>query len=102
MLPILACGAECWDLYREGQVIASDRVQKQAANFATRTNESVWETLVQRREIARIWALFKEYTGERAWKATGDRLQGTCYLSREYHNRNITGRKIKDQIRGIV
>lgn len=53
--PIVEYGTECWDLYREVQVIASDQVQKQANKFGTRTNESVWENLGQRRKIARIW-----------------------------------------------
>ena len=57
------------------------------------TNESVWETLAQRRKIARIWALFKLYTGELAQKAIGDSLHGPCYLSREDHSRTIRGRK---------
>jgi hypothetical protein len=43
--------------------------------------------------IARICALFKTYTGGRAWKATGDRLLKTCYLSRENHNQKIKNRK---------
>jgi hypothetical protein len=33
-----------------------------------------WETLVQRRKIARICALHKIYSGEPAWKVVGDRL----------------------------
>jgi len=64
--PILEYGAECWDLYSEGQVIASDRVVKQVPEFATGTTESVWEKLAQRRKIARMWAFFKLYSGERA------------------------------------
>ena len=60
--------------YREGQVSALNRVRKRAAKFANNMNKSVWETLVQRRTIARICALFKVYTGRRAWKAKGDRL----------------------------
>jgi hypothetical protein len=36
--------------------------------------------------------LCKAYTGEWAWKATGDRLQGPRYLSREDHELNIRGR----------
>jgi hypothetical protein len=43
---------------------------------------SIWETLVQRRKISGFCALFEAYSGERAWKAIGDRLQGPCYLSR--------------------
>jgi hypothetical protein len=71
---ILECGAACWDPYREGQINALDRVQKKAAKFAHHRNDSNWETLARRRKISRICALFKAYTGERAWKATGDRL----------------------------
>jgi hypothetical protein len=32
------------------------------------------QSLAQRRKIARMCALYKAYTGERAWKAIGDRL----------------------------
>jgi hypothetical protein len=54
-----------------GQINALDRVQKKAAKFANHTNDSVWETLTQRRRIARICALFKAYTGEPARKSRG-------------------------------
>jgi hypothetical protein len=57
-------------------------VQKTADNFARHTKDSNWETLAQRRQIARTCAVFKAHTGERAWKATCDRLQRTHYLSR--------------------
>jgi len=53
----------------------------------------VWETLTQRRLIARICAIFKAYTGRRAWKAMGNRLLKPCYLSRDNHNRKIRTRK---------
>ena len=43
--PILEYGAACWDSYREGQIIALDRMQKKAAKFAYHTNSSNWETL---------------------------------------------------------
>jgi hypothetical protein len=36
---------------------------------------------------------FKAYTGERAWKAVGDRLQTPCYLSRGDHVKKIRSRK---------
>jgi hypothetical protein len=64
-------------------------VQKKAAKFAHRRNESNWETLTERRKIAR----FKAYTGERDWKAIGDRLQTPCYLSRGDYGRKIRSRK---------
>jgi hypothetical protein len=80
--PILECGAACWDPYRKGQVNALDRVQNMTEKFAHHRNYSNWETLTQRRQIAFICALFKAYTGERAWKAIGDRLQRPCNLSR--------------------
>ena len=83
--PILEYGAVCWDLYREGQITALDRVQKKAPKFAHHTNSLNWETLVSRRKLSRIFALFKAYSGERAWKAIGDRLQRPHYLSRVDH-----------------
>jgi hypothetical protein len=38
-------------------------------------------------------ALFKVYTGERAWKTIEDRLQVPSYLSRVDHNWKIRTRK---------
>ena len=66
--PISEYVAMCWDPYR-GQVSALNRVQKRAAKFSNNINESSWETLAQRRLIARLCAFFKAYTGGRAWKA---------------------------------
>jgi hypothetical protein len=43
-----------------------NRVQKRVAKFANNINESGWDTLAQRRLMARICALFKAYTGGRA------------------------------------
>jgi hypothetical protein len=43
-------------------------------------------------------ALFKAYTGERAWKAIGDRLERPCCFSRVDHNRKIRSRKQKTDI----
>jgi len=37
--------------------------------------------------------LFKSYSGERAWKAIGDRLQRPHYLSRVDHERKIRCRR---------
>jgi len=65
---ILEYGAACRDPYREEQIRTLDRVQKKAAKFAYHTNKSYWETLSQRRMISRTCALFKAYSGERAWK----------------------------------
>jgi hypothetical protein len=90
--------AVCWDPYREGQVSALNRVQKRAAKFSININESGWETLAQRRLIARICALFKVYSGGRAWKAIGDRLLKPCYLSRDDHNRDIRTRKQRTDV----
>jgi hypothetical protein len=38
-------------------------------------------------------ALYKAYTGKRAWKALGDRLQAPSYLSWVDHYRRIRARK---------
>ena len=64
-----------WDPRREGQINALDRVQTKAARFTNHTEDSDWETLAQRRTIARLGALFKAYSGEQAWKAIRDRLR---------------------------
>jgi hypothetical protein len=66
-----------------------------ATKFAHHWNDSKWETLTERRKIARIFALFQAYAGERAWKAIGDRLQRLGYLSRVDHDRKIRSRKQK-------
>jgi hypothetical protein len=93
--PILEYGAAIWDPYRKGQINALDRVQNTVAKFAHHRNGSNWETLTQCREIPRMCAVFKVYTGERAWKAIGDRLERPFYLSRVGHDRNIRSRKRK-------
>jgi hypothetical protein len=80
--PVLEYGVACWDPYREYQISALDRVQNKAAKFAHHLGGSDWESLVQRRKIARMCALYKAYTGERAWKTIGDRLLAPSYLSR--------------------
>jgi len=73
-------------------------MQKKAAKFAHLTNESNWETLSQRRKISRICAVFKAYSGERAWKAIGDGLQRPNYLSRIDHERKIRNRRQRTDI----
>jgi hypothetical protein len=98
--PILEYGAAaCWDPYREGQINALDWVQKKAAKFAHHRNDATLESLTQRRQLAHICALFKTYTGERAWKTIGDRLQRPCYLGRGGHVKKIRSRKQRTDIR---
>jgi len=97
--PILEYVAVCWDPYREGQLSTLNRVQMRAAKFANNVNESGWETLAQRRLIARICSIFKAYTGRWTWKATEDRLLKPCYLSMDHHNRKIrTGEKKRTDV----
>jgi len=79
---ILEYGAACWDPYREGQISALDRVQKKAAKFAHHKDSPNWETLASRRKLSRICALFKAYSGERAWKPIGDRYVVRCAVYR--------------------
>ena len=90
---ILEYGAACWDPYRECQISALDRVQNKAAKFVHHSGGSDWEFLAQRRKIARMCALYKAYTGERAWKAVGDSLQAPSYLSRVDQHWKIRARK---------
>ena len=73
-------------------------MQKKAAKFAHHTNSSNWETLASRRKLSHICALFEAYSGELAWKAIGDKLQRTHYLSREDHERKIRGRRQRTDI----
>jgi hypothetical protein len=96
--PILEYGAPCWDPYREGQIYALGRVQKKAAKFAYRTRESNWKTLSQRRKLSRVCALFKAYSGERAWKFLGERLQRPKYLSRIDHDWKTRNRRQRTDI----
>jgi len=96
--PILEYGAACWEPYREGQIIALDRVQKKAAKFAYHTKSWNWETSASRRKLSRLCALFKAYSGERAWKAIGDKLQRPHYLNRVDHERKIGSRRQRTYI----
>jgi hypothetical protein len=73
-------------------------VQKKAAKFANQMNDSGSETLAQHRKIVRICALFKLYTVKRAWKYIGDRLKGSCYLSRDDGIRKIRANKQRTNI----
>jgi len=44
-------------------------------------------------------ALYKAYTGERAWRAIGDRLQTPSYLSRVDYYWKIRARKQRTDVR---
>jgi len=95
-------GAACWDPYRQCQISALDRVQNKVAKFAHHSGHSEWESLGQRRKIARMCALYKAYTGERARKAIGDRLQAPSYLSMVDHYWEIRRQKTKNRHREIL
>jgi len=69
-----------------------------SAKFSHHLVGSDWESLAQRRKIARVCALNKAYTGERAWNAAGVRLQGPSYLSRVDHCWKIRARKQRTDI----
>jgi len=75
-----------------------DQVQKKAAQFTNHTKDSDWETVAQRRTIVHLCALFKTYTGERAWKAIHDRLRRHYYLSRVDHVQKNRDRKQRTDI----
>ena len=96
--PILEYGATCWDPYREGQISVLDRVQKKAAKFARHKNSPNWENLASRKKLSRLCALFKAYSGGRAWKPIGDRLERPHYLSRVDHERKIRSRRQRTDI----
>jgi hypothetical protein len=96
--PMLEYGAVCWDPHRVGQVSALNWVQGRAAKFANNTDQIGWEALSDRRLVSRLCALFKAYSGNRAWKAVDDRLLRPHYLGREDHNRKIRSRKQRTEI----
>jgi hypothetical protein len=52
--PILEYGTACWDPYSDCQINALDRVQNKAAKFVHHTGGLDWESLAQRRKIARM------------------------------------------------
>lgn len=81
---------------------ALDRVQTKVAQFTNHTKDSGWETLAQRRSIARLSALFKAYSVERAWKAIPERLRSPYYLSRVGHVRKIRNRKQRKDIASCI
>ena len=102
LLPsVLEHGGVCWNPYREGQIKVIDRAQKTEAKYANHTSDSVLETLAHSMKVACFCTLFKAYTGERAWNATGDRLPGPCYLNREDKDRKL-GVGHKEQILGSI
>jgi hypothetical protein len=96
--PILQYGASCWDPYSEGQINALDRVQTKAAKFVNHKISPKWESLISRRKVSRLCALYKAYCGERAWKDIGDRLKWPHYLSRLDHVRKIRTRRQRTDI----
>jgi hypothetical protein len=97
-LLILEYGASCLDPCREGQINALDHVQNKVTTSANDTKDSGWETFALRWKVARICAQFKAHTGERARKYREKRLKGSCYLSRDDHDRKIIARKQRTDI----
>jgi hypothetical protein len=97
--PILEYVAACWNPYKECQINTLDREQNKAAKFAYHSGGSDWESsFATPRTLARICALYKAYTGERAWKAIGDRLQAPSYLNRVDHYWKIRAKKQRTDI----
>jgi hypothetical protein len=94
--PVLEYVSACWGPCR-GQINALDRMQKKAAQFTNHTKDSDWETLDQG-TISRLCALFKAYSGERAWRAISDRFRRPYYLSGLDHIRIIRDGKQRTDI----
>ena len=82
----------------QGQINVLDRVQKKAATFVHHMDSLSWETLASRRKLSRMCALFKAPSGERAWKAIGDRIQRPHYLSSVCHERKIRSRRQRTDV----
>jgi len=91
--PILEYGAAWWDPYREGKIVALERVQKKAAKYPHNTKSPNWENLASRWKLPRICALFKAYFGEATCKPILDRLQLPHYLWRVDFEWKISSRR---------
>jgi hypothetical protein len=74
------------------------RGAKENSEICTHTNSPNWETLASRRKLPRICALFKAYSGARAGKTIGDRLQRPHYLRRVDHERKIRSRRQRTDV----
>ena len=72
-------------------------VQKKAAQFTNHTMDPDWESLAQRRTVARLCTFFKAYTGERGMESY-TRQVAKVYLSRVHHVRKIRDRKQRTDI----
>jgi len=72
-----------------------DSVQKKAAKCAHHTSIPNRETLASRRKLSRICALFKAYSGERAWKTIDDRLQRPHYQKKVDQGKKIRNKRQK-------
>jgi len=71
--PILEHVSACWDPCRR-QTNELHRVKPKAAQFTNYTKDCDWETLAERRTIARLCARFKAFCGERASKSIWESL----------------------------
>jgi hypothetical protein len=66
---------------------------KESGQICTSKDSSNWETLASRRKLSHVSALFKAYSGERAWKDIDDGLKRPHYLSRVDHGQKIRSRR---------
>jgi hypothetical protein len=69
------------------------RLGAKVIKFANHTKNSNWKTLAQCTMIPCVCALHKTYSAEPAWKAVGDKLQRSYYLSRVDHDWKIRNKR---------
>ena len=74
----------------KAKILASSNVTGRASDFTIYSLSCPMSS--------RICAFFKVYSGERSWKAIGDRLQRPHYLSRVDQERKIRGRRKRTDI----
>jgi hypothetical protein len=84
-------------------------VQNKAAKCANHSNDSVWETLVQRRKIARICALFSVCVtlkeGKRSMsekKEGGEKNQNAWWQQRNSHDTKLRVVDVLQQPQGVL
>jgi len=72
--PIIENGSACCNPCTDGQInTLSDGVQTKAAQFTDHMKDSDWQTSAQCRTIARLFALFKAYSGHFLKRTLGNR-----------------------------
>ncbi len=99
VLPIMEYGTICWDPHKNMHCKHLERIQHRAAKFTFRDKKTAgWDSLKNRRSVARLCALYKAYNGHPAWKEINRRLCIPTYISRVDHRHKINLRQQRTDV----